>query len=143
MDMQELGRRGLVLLGCGKMGSAMLAGWLARGLSPKGVWVIDPHPSDWLRGTGVQINADLPPHPAIVIVAVKPQMMGAALPTLAAMGNGATLFISVAAGTPIARFEEVLGAQTPIVRAMPNTPAAVGRGISAIVGNAHAGRSGL
>ncbi|MDF1708229.1 MAG: pyrroline-5-carboxylate reductase [Paracoccaceae bacterium] len=143
MDMQELGRRGLVLLGCGKMGSAMLAGWLARGLSPKGVWVIDPHPSDWLRGTGVQINADLPPHPAIVIVAVKPQMMGAALPTLAAMGNGATLFISVAAGTPIARFEEVLGAQTPIVRAMPNTPAAVGRGISAIVGNAHAGTSGL
>ena len=87
MDMQELGRRGLVLLGCGKMGSAMLAGWLARGLSPKGVWVIDPHPSDWLRGTGVQINADLPPHPAIVIVAVKPQMMGAALPTLAAMGK--------------------------------------------------------
>ncbi|MDM7969915.1 MAG: pyrroline-5-carboxylate reductase [Paracoccaceae bacterium] len=143
MDMQELGRRGLVLLGCGKMGSAMLAGWLARGLSPKSVWVIDPHPSDWLRGTGVQINADLPPHPAIVIVAVKPQMMGAALPTLAAMGNGATLFISVAAGTPIARFEEVLGAQTPIVRAMPNTPAAVGRGISAIVGNAHAGTSGL
>lgn len=143
MDMQELGRRGLVLLGCGKMGSAMLAGWLARGLSPKSVWVIDPHPSEWLRGTGVQINADLPPHPAIVIVAVKPQMMGAALPTLAAMGNGATLFISVGAGTPIARFEEVLGAQTPIVRAMPNTPAAVGRGISAIVGNAHAGTSGL
>jgi pyrroline-5-carboxylate reductase len=91
----------------------------------------------------VQINADLPAHPAIVIVAVKPQMMGAALPTLAAMGNGATLFISVAAGTPIARFEEVLGARTPIVRAMPNTPAAVGRGISAIVGNPHAGAAGL
>jgi pyrroline-5-carboxylate reductase len=143
MDMQELGRRGLVLLGCGKMGSAMLAGWLARGLDPKCVWVNDPNPSDWLRGTGVQINADLPAHPAIVIVAVKPQMMGAALPTLAAMGNGATLFISVAAGTPIARFEEVLGARTPIVRAMPNTPAAVGRGISAIVANPHAGAAGL
>ncbi len=143
MDMQELGRRGLVLLGCGKMGSAMLAGWLARGLPPSGVWVIDPNPSDWLRATGVQINADLPGSAAIVIVAVKPQMMGAALPTLAAMGNGETLFISVAAGTPIARFEEVLGALTPIVRAMPNTPAAVGRGISAIVGNAHAGHKGL
>jgi pyrroline-5-carboxylate reductase len=143
MEMQELGRRGLVLLGCGKMGSAMLAGWLARGLDPAGVFVIDPNPSDWLRGTGVQINAALPERPAIVIVAVKPQMMGAALPTLAAMGNGATLFISVAAGTPIARFEQVLGAQTPIVRAMPNTPAAVGRGISAIVGNPHAGQTGL
>ncbi|MDX5403822.1 MAG: pyrroline-5-carboxylate reductase, partial [Rhodobacterales bacterium] len=67
----------------------------------------------------------------------------AALPTLAAMGNGETLFISVAAGTPIARFAEVLGDRTPIVRAMPNTPAAVGRGISAIVGNDHAGQPGL
>lgn len=139
MDMTELGRRGLVLLGCGKMGSAMLAGWLARGLSPQGVWVIDPNPSDWLRDTGVQINTALPETPAIVIVAVKPQMMGDALPTLAAMGNGETLFVSVAAGTPLARFEQVLGAQTPIIRAMPNTPAAVGRGITAIIGNAHAG----
>lgn len=139
MDMSELGRNGLVLLGCGKMGSAMLSGWLARGLPPSGVWVLDPHPSDWLRGTGVHINADLPGTPAIVIVAVKPQMMGDALPAMKAMGNGETLFVSVAAGTPIAQFEEVLGAQTPIIRAMPNTPAAVGRGISAIIGNAHAG----
>ncbi|MGR3507044.1 MAG: pyrroline-5-carboxylate reductase [Paracoccaceae bacterium] len=141
MDMTELGRRGLVLLGCGKMGSAMLAGWLKRGLAPSGVWVIDPNPSDWLRGTGVQINAILPDTPVIVIVAVKPQMMGDALPVLAAMGNGDTLFVSVAAGTSIARFEEVLGAKTPIIRAMPNTPAAVGRGISAIIGNAHAGQA--
>lgn len=139
MDMTELGRRGLVLLGCGKMGSAMLAGWLARGLSPQGVWVIDPNPSDWLRETGVQINTALPDAPAIVIVAVKPQMMGDALPVLAAMGNGETLFVSVAAGTPLARFAQVLGAQTPIIRAMPNTPAAVGRGITAIIGNDHAG----
>lgn len=141
MDMTELGRRGVILLGCGKMGSAMLSGWLKRGLATSGVWVIDPNPSDWLRGTGVQINAPLPDCPAIVIVAVKPQMMGDALPVLAAMGNGDTLFVSVAAGTPIARFEEVLGARTPIIRAMPNTPAAVGRGISAIIGNAHAGQA--
>lgn len=143
MDMSELGRQGLVLLGCGKMGSAMLAGWLARGLSPQGVWVVDPNPSDWLRDTGVQINTALPDAPAIVIVAVKPQLMGDALPALAAMGNGTTLFISVAAGTPIARFEAVLGAQTPIIRAMPNTPAAVGRGITAIIGNAHADHDDL
>ncbi len=63
-------------------------------------------------------------------------MMGAALPTMAAMGNGETLFLTVAAGTPIATYEAVLGAQTPVIRAMPNTPAAVGRGISAIIGNA-------
>lgn len=135
MTMDDLAEKGLVLLGCGKMGSAMLQGWLAGGLPPASVWVSDPNPSDWLRGTGVHLNTDLPGQPAIVLVAVKPQMMGAALPSLAAMGNGTTLFISVAAGTPIAGFETVLGDKTPIIRAMPNTPAAVARGITAIIGN--------
>ncbi len=143
MDMQDIAARGLVLLGCGKMGSAMLAGWLEGGLPASSVWVIDPYPSDWLKGTGVQINAKLPAAPGIVLIAVKPQMMGEALPTLQSYGNGSTLFISVAAGTSIATFENVLGAQSPIVRAMPNTPAAVGRGITAIIGNAHAGDADL
>ena len=71
-----------------------------------------------------------------MLVAVKPQMMGDALPSIQALGNGETLFMSVAAGTPIAHFEAVLGTQTPIVRAMPNTPAAVGKGITALIGNA-------
>lgn len=121
----------------------MLAGWLARGLPPSAVWVVDPKPSDWLRGTGVNLNADLPSAPAVVLVAVKPQMMAEALPTLQAMGNGETLFVSVAAGTTIGYFEGVLGAQTPIVRAMPNTPAAISKGITAIVGNAQAGSHAL
>lgn len=137
MDMETVAQNGLVLLGCGKMGSAMLSGWLERGLSASSVWVIDPKPSDWLKSTGVHLNTDLPPHPAIVLIAVKPQMMGEALPAIAAMGNGATLFVSVAAGTPIAAFEAALGDQSPIIRAMPNTPAAVGKGISALIGNAH------
>ena len=136
MTFDDLSRRGIVLLGCGKMGGAMLSGWLARGLDPAAVHVIDPNPSDWLTGTGVAINAALPADPAIALIAVKPQMMGDALPALRAMGGGGTLMISVAAGTPIARFEEAFGATTPIVRAMPNTPAAVGRGITAIIGNA-------
>lgn len=130
--------RGLVLLGCGKMGSAMLAGWLEGGLPASSVWVLDPNPSEWLQSTGVHINVDLPATPALVLVAVKPQMMGAALPKLQALGNADTLFVSVAAGTSIASFEEILGAQTPIIRAMPNTPAAIGQGITAMVGNAHA-----
>ncbi|MCZ4254428.1 pyrroline-5-carboxylate reductase [Sulfitobacter sp. G21635-S1] len=134
---------GLVLLGCGKMGSAMLAGWLGRGLPPTSVWVMDPVPSDWLQGQGVHLNETLPETPALVLVAVKPQMMAEALPTLQAMGNGSTVFVSVAAGTPISYFEDVLGAQTPIVRAMPNTPAAISRGITAIVGNAAAGAAAL
>ncbi|MCB1347268.1 MAG: pyrroline-5-carboxylate reductase, partial [Maritimibacter sp.] len=123
--------------------SAMLAGWLDGGLAPASVWVIDPNPTAWLQGTGVHLNADLPANPAVVLVAVKPQMMGDALPTLAALGDGETLFLSVAAGTPIAAYEAALGAKTPIVRAMPNTPAAIGRGITAIIGNAQAGAADL
>lgn len=143
MDMQTVASKGLVLLGCGKMGSAMLEGWLKDGLPVTSVFVLDPHPSDWLKGTGVHVNTDLPADPAIVLVAVKPQMMGEALPTLAAMGNGETVFVSVAAGTPIAQFEAVLGGETPIVRAMPNTPAAIGRGITAIIGNSHVSTAAL
>ena len=135
MNMEDVAKHGLVLLGCGKMGGAMLKGWLEGGLPASSVYVLDPFPSDWLKSTGVHVNAGVSEAPAIALIAVKPQMMGEALPAMQALGNGTTLFVSVAAGTPIAKFEDVLGAQTPIVRAMPNTPAAIGRGISAIVGN--------
>lgn len=136
MDMDSIRERGLVLLGCGKMGSAMLEGWLAGGLPSASVTVLDPKPSDWLQGIeGLRLNAELPDNPALVLIAVKPQMMGDALPRIAALGGGGTLFVSVAAGTPIAAFENAFGADSPIIRAMPNTPAAVGRGITAIVGN--------
>ncbi|WP_299368984.1 pyrroline-5-carboxylate reductase [uncultured Tateyamaria sp.] len=138
----EIAARGLVLLGCGKMGSAMLAGWLERGLPEDSVWVLDPHPSDWVQSLGVHVNAGVPEAPAVVLIAVKPQMMGDALPTLAALGGGDTVFVSVAAGTPLAAFEAAFGAATPIVRAMPNTPAAIGQGITAICANA-AGQSAL
>ncbi len=131
----DIAQRGLVLLGCGKMGSAMLEGWLNRGLPPESVTVQDPAPSAWLKGTGVHLNTDLPEAPAIVLVAVKPQMMNEALPGLRALGNGTTLFLSVAAGVPIGKYEALMGERTPVIRAMPNTPAAVGQGITAIVGN--------
>lgn len=125
------------------MGTALLTGWLAAGVPPASVWVIEPNPSDWLKASGVHLNAGLPPAPAVALLAVKPQMMGDALPALRALGNGSTLFISIAAGTSIATFEAALGARTPIVRSMPNTPAMVGRGITAICANAHAGADGL
>ena len=141
---EDISGRGLVLLGCGKMGSAMLAGWLDRGLPASSVWVIDPNPSDWVRGLdGLHLNETLPANPAIVLIAVKPQMMGAALPTLKALGNGTTLFLTVAAGTPIAAYEAVLGDATPIIRAMPNTPAAIGKGITALIGNARATKADM
>ena len=143
MQDSRIARDGLVLLGCGKMGSALLAGWLARGLPASRVWVKDPKPSDWLRAQGVNLNVDLPTSPAIVLVAVKPQMMADALPSLQAMGGGKTLFVSVAAGITIKTFEEILGSETPIVRSMPNTPAAISRGITAIVANDVAGADAL
>lgn len=138
MDFGEIAARGLVILGCGKMGSALLQGWLAGGLPAEAVHVFDPAPSDWLRAQGVRLNGDLPADPAVVLIAVKPQMMQAALPRLQGYGGGATLFISVAAGTRISAYEAVLGGATPVVRTMPNTPAAVGRGITAICGNGFA-----
>jgi pyrroline-5-carboxylate reductase len=141
--LDAVARDGLVLLGCGKMGTALLTGWLAAGVPAASVWVIEPNPSDWLKSTGAHVNEPLPKIPAVALVAVKPQMMGAALPALQAMGNGRTLFVSIAAGTSIATFADVLGKRTPIVRTMPNTPAMVGRGITGIVGNAFAGADGL
>lgn len=139
--MDDLDGRGLVLLGCGKMGSALLAGWLARGVAPAAVHVIEPAPSDELRGAGVRLNAGLPADPAVAVLAVKPQVMGAALPALAGLRD--TLFVSIAAGTRLAALDAALGGGRRIVRAMPNTPAAVGRGITAIVGNAAAGAGDL
>ena len=135
MDLHDLNRAGLVLLGCGKMGSALLAGWLARGVKAQAVTVLEPAPSDWLRATGVNLNTPLPTAPAVVVLAVKPQMMGTALPVLQGYGGGNTLFVSIAAGTTLARLAEALGDATPIIRTMPNTPAAVGAGVTALIGN--------
>ena len=144
MDMAELTERGMVLLGCGKMGSAMLKGWLDGGLPATSVTVRDPAPSAWLQGIeGLRLNADLPESPALALIAVKPQVMTSALPDIARLGGGNTLFVTVAAGTPISVYEAILGAQTPIVRAMPNTPAAIAQGITAIIGNGAASQAHL
>jgi pyrroline-5-carboxylate reductase len=138
MDFSEIEARGLVLLGCGKMGSALLAGWLHRGLDPACVHVLDPYPSDWLQKQGVRLNAEILDAPAITLIAVKPQLMLQALPRVSLHGGGPTLFISIAAGTILGALETALGTRTPIVRAMPNTPAAAGKGITALIGNTHA-----
>lgn len=137
----NIGARGLLLLGCGKMGSALLRGWLKAGLAPDTVMVLDPHPSDWLLGLaekGLKLNQQPSAAPSVAVIATKPQIMVDAIPELRQYGGGPTLFISIAAGTMIASFEDLLGAQTPIVRAMPNTPAAVGAGITALIANGHA-----
>ena len=137
MNLSKLSKQEIVIVGCGKMGSALLKGWLAEGLDPNEITVIDPDPSDWLIKQTVRLNKTLPINPSIVLIAVKPQMMPDVVPKLKKLGNSKTLFISIAAGTSISYFQRILGNQTPIVRAMPNTPASIGKGITAIIANAY------
>ncbi|MCG7519047.1 pyrroline-5-carboxylate reductase [Ruegeria sp. Ofav3-42] len=135
----DVGHGGLLLLGCGKMGTALLNGWLNAGLDPKKIIVLDPRPSEWLRGLarrGLRLNQQPEVPPSVAVIATKPQVMASALSDLISLGSGQTLFVSVAAGTLISTYEELLGSQTPVVRTMPNTPASVGSGITALVGNA-------
>jgi pyrroline-5-carboxylate reductase len=143
MNLNDRLPNGLLLLGCGNMGSAMLQGWLNQGLLPENVWVIDPQPSDWVRSTGVHINTDLPAQVSVALLAVKPQMMREALPKLAPLSQSDTVFLSIAAGTSIETYEEILGSASIIVRAMPNTPAAIGQGITALIGNSLADEDAL
>jgi len=77
----EIARRGLVLLGCGKMGSAMLAGWLNHGLPPGSVWASAPAPSDWVRETGVYLNARLQAAPDVVLISSNSHLIGKGRPT--------------------------------------------------------------
>ncbi len=128
--------RPIVLVGCGKMGGAMLEGWLAGGIATAGVMAIDPEIDPrWRDRAGVTVvdgADDLPRElaPAVVVLAVKPQTMDAAIGAYRRFAGPETLFLSIAAGKPIAYFEQHFGADAAIVRAMPNTPAAVGRGIT-------------
>jgi pyrroline-5-carboxylate reductase len=139
-DRLDIGGK-LLLLGAGKMGGAMLEGWLKLGLDPACVGAIDPNLSPEaaadLAATGIALNPDLSAfdEPAVVLLAIKPQTMETALRTVAPLCGPSTLAISIMAGKTIAGIAEHLPAGTAIVRAMPNTPAAVGRGITAAVPN--------
>jgi pyrroline-5-carboxylate reductase len=126
----------IVLAGAGKMGGAMLSGWLAQGLEPKRLAVIEPQPSEEIRAPlakGVRLN----PSPqqtgpaAVFVVALKPQAFREAGPSLKPHLDATTLVVSIMAGMTIASLNEVLGGR--VVRAMPNTPAAIGRGITVAV----------
>src|ERR1700738_2223944 len=126
----------IVLAGAGKMGGAMLAGWLAQGLEARRVAVIEPHPSDEIRAL-VTKDVRLNPSPseigdvATLVVALKPQMFREAGTMLKSFVGSSTLVVSIMAGTTIASLQEVCGGS--VVRAMPNTPAAIGRGITVAV----------
>ena len=124
----------LLLVGCGKMGGAMLAGWLENGL--KDAVVVEPHaPAASAfagRVTVVASPAEIPAsfRPAAVVLAIKPQEAAATLPAFAPLAGPDTLFVSIMAGRSIAGMRAALGAAAAVIRAMPNTPAAVRQGFT-------------
>lgn len=134
----------VLLAGAGKMGAAMLSGWLARGLDPSQVVIQEPSLSGEAAAlaekhgicTASSIETlDTPP--SVIVAAVKPQVMDQVFPPLAKLAGPATLVLSIAAGRSIASFEKHLAPKTAVVRAMPNTPAAIGKGITGVAANAH------
>ncbi len=133
----------LVLAGCGKMGGAMLEGWLKAGANPKKIIVIDPDPPievmDVLVQHRIHLNPDLSrvTDAEVIVVAVKPQVMEDVLPNLVVLKSSKPLILSVAAGKTIATFAKHFGTDAAIIRTIPNTPAAIGRGITAMSANAN------
>ena len=131
----------LVLVGAGKMGGAMLEGWLKSGADPKKIVALDPFASTEMKALlskhGVALN---PPVSGIrdaevVLIALKPQMMEEVLPSLVGLGASKPLILSVAAGKTIASFDRHFGRAAAIIRTIPNMPAAIGRGITAMSAN--------
>ena len=138
----------LILVGAGKMGGAMLIGWLDGGLDPKSTFILDPAPAPEiikLAGEkGLNIVSDvsrLPKDSAVMVLAVKPQIMDDVLPNLKDVVSDQTVALSIAAGKTLASIAGHLGADRAIVRSMPNTPAAIGRGITVACANAHVSKA--
>lgn len=133
----------VLLVGCGKMGGALLRGWLSNGLPPERVRVVEPNPGQQTaefarRGVAFKrrvAEIDAAWAPIVVVLAVKPQAMDQALPPLTDYARTSALFLSVAAGTPTTIFAKHLGGRAAVVRAMPNTPAAIGRGMTVLYAN--------
>lgn len=122
----------VALIGCGKMGGAILHGWLTQGLAAESVLVIDPKADGLPEGITVLPSLDdvaAGTTAETVLLAVKPQMMDGVVDKAASLAGPATVFLSIAAGKTIAYFQKALGSDARIVRAMPNTPAAIGRGM--------------
>lgn len=133
----------LLLAGAGKMGGAILKGLLARGLDARSVIVQDPDPApavaDLLADNGIGVLPfidELTQPPGVILIAIKPQIVEDVLPGLAKLAGPQTLILSIAAGRRLATFERYLP-RAAVVRAMPNTPAAIGRGTTVAVANAH------
>jgi pyrroline-5-carboxylate reductase len=132
-----------LLVGCGKMGGALLSGWIARGVAPDSIHVVEPAQTSVPGGVRHLARPEALPArlaPDIVIFAVKPQSLPEVAPHYRKYAKSA-VFLSIAAGKPVAFFAGALGADAAIVRSMPNTPAAVGAGITAAFANRNVGQA--
>ncbi|MBP2299817.1 pyrroline-5-carboxylate reductase [Azospirillum picis] len=127
----------ILLLGAGRMGAAMLRGWLAQGVPGSAIAVIDPTPTAELQAlaghAGFHLNPAGTGHADILVAAVKPQMVAAAAPAVEGWLSGGSLVVSIMAGKTLADLKLLFPAAGAHVRAMPNLPAAVGRGATVAV----------
>lgn len=136
----------LLVVGAGKMGAALIEGFVANGLQASQVVVQDPSPNAAIKqrllDIGIEISRDagtqLSAPPDVLLLAVKPQMLARVLPTLTGVVDGATLVMSVLAGKPLGALEAGLTDKQPVIRAMPNTPASIGAGMTVCLANAAA-----
>jgi pyrroline-5-carboxylate reductase len=133
----------LLLVGAGKMGGAMLERWLASGLDPRQVTILDPYiaaeQKAAVTGAGVSVAGsagEIEGGFSLLVLAVKPQSMADVLPAVRPLSSAATTIVSVAAGIRLETLAAGFPPGQPIVRVMPNTPAQVGMGMSVGVGNA-------
>jgi pyrroline-5-carboxylate reductase len=129
----------LILVGAGKMGGAMALGWLEGGLAPSSLTILEPNPSEEIAllvaSRGVSLNAPSFAPPDVLVLAVKPQSLDATASKIAPFADRRTLVLSILAGKTIANLKARLPRARAVVRAMPNTPAAIGRGVTAAYAN--------
>jgi pyrroline-5-carboxylate reductase len=122
----------VVLVGAGKMGGAMAEGWLVGGLPASSLTLIEPNPSQEIKALtarGVALNPKATAPPDLVVMAIKPQALDQVAPQVASLVSQRTLVLSIIAGKTIANLIARLPEARAVVRAMPNTPAAIGRGV--------------
>ena len=128
----------LLLVGAGKMGGALLEGWLRQGLDPAQIFISDPAPPADVVALLARHRIDgsrLPPRPSTIVIAVKPQLVDETLKALAVLIRKSTVVLSIAAGRTLASLAKHLPKRAAIVRAMPNTAAAVGRSMTVACAN--------
>lgn len=138
----------VLLVGCGKMGGSLLKGWFARGLNPVDIMIVEPagresveaawdHPALVVLSDASELPSDFTPD--AVVFAVHSQGAESVIPAYAHITDSAVVFLSIIAGMPLVKLQDMLGEKAAVVRAMPNTPAAIGRGISVLCAGQNAG----